>query len=330
LTLTEYIYIDRARLDSYFQQISSPLTFDKVPGWKVNLSLTGPGVEGTQTAQVRPYTDHEKFTAVLNHLYASSSTRPPELNPYTNFVFESLDATPILIPSTNCKGRDSITLWIATAQGATRGFRFLIEDFRRSDAEQPALSGFSCLQVMLDEFSESIGDFLSTNIDRYAGELPRDRTLSLPSDNFSKTLFPLSEETVRAIKAVLSIAGIQTEGLRVLDCTQNTEEKDFIVGIGNHRYVAECVGSQITIRRLPMTELSTLMAADPLQVFRKWGAKIGSKRSLDALYRVRQCSTEAFVIPRGQITTVGYPIVLLASPSPFTSKYRAGTSDDKS
>lgn len=119
VALVEYIYIDRIRLDSYFQQISSPNTFDKVPSWKVSFSLIGPGVEGTQSPNARPYTDHEKVIAVLDNLYTSSNTCPPEFNPYTNFVFESLDATPVLIPTKDITRlrRDAVTLMGGNAEG---------------------------------------------------------------------------------------------------------------------------------------------------------------------------------------------------------------------
>ncbi len=31
MALVEYLYVDDKRLDSYFEQISSPVTYDKVP-----------------------------------------------------------------------------------------------------------------------------------------------------------------------------------------------------------------------------------------------------------------------------------------------------------
>jgi hypothetical protein len=40
--LTEYLYCDEHSLDSYFEQISHPVAYDKVPVWKAALSLTGP------------------------------------------------------------------------------------------------------------------------------------------------------------------------------------------------------------------------------------------------------------------------------------------------
>jgi hypothetical protein len=41
-SLSEYLYIDRKRLEMYFEQMSSPVTYDKVSVWKVALGLLVP------------------------------------------------------------------------------------------------------------------------------------------------------------------------------------------------------------------------------------------------------------------------------------------------
>jgi hypothetical protein len=49
--LTEYLYVDEQRLNSYFDQITEhPVAYDKIPTWKASLSITGPSAEGTQFA----------------------------------------------------------------------------------------------------------------------------------------------------------------------------------------------------------------------------------------------------------------------------------------
>ncbi len=35
MPLVEYLYVDERRLDAYFEQISSPVTYDKVLVWEV-------------------------------------------------------------------------------------------------------------------------------------------------------------------------------------------------------------------------------------------------------------------------------------------------------
>lgn len=66
--LVEYIYIDKKRLNNYFEQFSSPVNFDKVPVWKTVLGLTGPKAEATQARPGRPFTDHEKILKLVEYL----------------------------------------------------------------------------------------------------------------------------------------------------------------------------------------------------------------------------------------------------------------------
>ena len=175
---------------------------------------------------------------------------------------------------------------------------------------------------MLEEFGESIGDFLSTNIDQHTERMPQEKVAILPHDLFANRL-PLSGETLKVIRTVLSLVGIPYNDVRVTDWLQNDREKHFFLAVGDQRYVLENEGLEVRVRRKPMTELSALITTQPIGLLSRWGAKLGNKRSIDALYRVRQCSKEATIIPRDRITTVGYPIFLTAHPSPFTDKYRA-------
>jgi hypothetical protein len=323
MALAEYLYIDRTRLDSYFQQLSSPTAFEKVPSWKVSLSLAGPGVEGAQSQFARPYTDHEKIKAVLDHLHASSNIRPPEFNSCPTFVFESLDAIPVRIPIQpgTTLGRDAITLWVAEPKDINGGYRFLIENFAPSDAEPSPISSFSCLQILLDECGESIGDFFSRNVDQYALDVPHDQVITSTGGAF-EGLLPLSQRTLDAISITLTLAKIPPDSFRVIGCLPYENEQHFWVAIGDRRYRLQYRGQAATVSRQPRTELSTMLAAKPISLLSSWGAKIGTKREIDALYRVRQSLKEARVLPRDRITTVGYPIFLVAHPSPFTQEYR--------
>ena len=65
MPLIEYLYVDERRLNSYFEQISSPVGYDKVLVWNAELSLKGPEAEGTQARFARPSTTHEKVTALM-------------------------------------------------------------------------------------------------------------------------------------------------------------------------------------------------------------------------------------------------------------------------
>ena len=66
--LKEYLYVDQVRLDAYFEQISDPIAYDKVPVWKAGLTLTGPAAENQQARFARPFTRVEKIRRLLRFL----------------------------------------------------------------------------------------------------------------------------------------------------------------------------------------------------------------------------------------------------------------------
>ena len=68
MALVEYLYVDDKRLDSYFEQIFSPVTYDKVPEWDAEIGLTGPKGGGKQVRSARPFTTPEKIPTLTKHL----------------------------------------------------------------------------------------------------------------------------------------------------------------------------------------------------------------------------------------------------------------------
>jgi hypothetical protein len=66
--LEEYLYVDDKRLDTYADQIGSPLTFEKVPVWTASISLTGPKADGKQERHARPLTRSEKIGRLMDYL----------------------------------------------------------------------------------------------------------------------------------------------------------------------------------------------------------------------------------------------------------------------
>lgn len=58
--LLEYIYVDDARLDSYFEQAANPVAYDNVPTYQGTVGLTGPTVTVGAQRYPRPFTRHEK------------------------------------------------------------------------------------------------------------------------------------------------------------------------------------------------------------------------------------------------------------------------------
>lgn len=81
--LQEYLYMDRTRIRSYAEQIGAAMATDKRPQWTVGLALSGPSVEGQQTASVRSASDHEMITAIIDYPRKNQLLlpAPPRLTP---------------------------------------------------------------------------------------------------------------------------------------------------------------------------------------------------------------------------------------------------------
>src|ERR1039457_2516108 len=66
--LLDYLYFDMPRIERYFQQLSAPVRYDKVPEWKVALGLTGVSVESSQSRPGRDFSIQEKIDKVLESM----------------------------------------------------------------------------------------------------------------------------------------------------------------------------------------------------------------------------------------------------------------------
>src|SRR5688500_804445 len=106
MELKEYIFIDERRLQTYFEQISDPVKYVKVPSWKASISITGPSAEGSQTLANRNFTKYEKINTVLHHiskrklmsLQRPSYSELSEESIKTVFRCEKLMATEVFLP----------------------------------------------------------------------------------------------------------------------------------------------------------------------------------------------------------------------------------------
>lgn len=167
MVLNEYIYVNNRRLDAYFEQISSPLAYDKVPSIKVKLSLTGLEVGGEQSQNARAFSMHEKISKlqtylkghnqILNHspFIGQSEAQP--------FVLESLYAKRVFIPpKSRAHDREipewfkGLSLWISTRpvrnDGREDGRTFLFEEAFYADSKIETASAYSALTMLRNEF----------------------------------------------------------------------------------------------------------------------------------------------------------------------------------
>lgn len=185
MRLVEYLYVDERRLCSYFEQISGPVHYDKVPSLFAGIGLAGPRAEAAQTRHGRPFTTHEKVRFLCDHLrknaqvYTGRPWRDESL-----FCFETCRAMPLRIPpqpqeSPQFKG---LRLWVSPWPGGnevdfrrerTRGSRplYLLEDAEGSDTPLVMrMSSYSLLRVLFKEYRH---DVLRTTLAGRAAEVDR-------------------------------------------------------------------------------------------------------------------------------------------------------------
>lgn len=179
---TDYLYCDDQRINSYFEQISGPVAYDKVPVWKAGLSLTGPTAEGSQARPGRPFTMHEKVHKIVNHLRKGDLVDDGRLeDPFSRdrpFRIEAMSARKALIrPRTEMPDFRGLSLWVsaqpdglahqADHPGDTKvGALFLLEDFPGEDRDYAGFrfSGYSWLVLLSDVLHDVPG----------VGSLPKD------------------------------------------------------------------------------------------------------------------------------------------------------------
>jgi hypothetical protein len=163
--ITDYIYINTARLDAYFEQISSPVAYDKVPSFNVRLSLTGASVGGTQSKQGRQFTTHEKISRLLEHIrkhdqlidtpFVGGSDSQP-------FLLESFYARKVFIPpkmddlQTPEWLKKGLNFWISTGAaerswGVPNGRIYLLEDIKNPD-QMDSVSSWTALSMLRQEY----------------------------------------------------------------------------------------------------------------------------------------------------------------------------------
>lgn len=172
--LIEYLFVDQPRIERYFQQLSAPVQYDKLPVWKVALGITGPSVEGSQSRPGREFSFNEKLQKVLSHMKSEallSNTRPDLLGrpPSQPFVNEILLARRARIE----REGNALNIWVSLPPAKTTpvdemdliGALYLIEDFRGEDDYPTGWSSFSSLMLLVHELAFVEGSPLSDPIE---------------------------------------------------------------------------------------------------------------------------------------------------------------------
>ena len=192
--LEEYLFVDRARVLNYAEQIGAAMSTEKRPQWKVGLSLTGPSVEGQQTASARAATNHEMITALVDYLKKDESLlshRPASDKDAAKapFVLETMKARKIIFrcdKASSPGGISEVAVWVSNPlekpntnaknddRYKPRGmFVYLLEGYWEGEPSFHAFSTFTALNVLLKGLQESgvksdEGSSFETSRDDYA------------------------------------------------------------------------------------------------------------------------------------------------------------------
>ncbi len=180
-SLSEYLYVDEKRLNTYIEQIRSPITFDKIPQWSVELSITGPKAGGAQAKHIRPLTTHEKLDILVDYLRTKHelSEQRPKWRGDSVFYLETCEAVRVVIPFSALLPSDNssdVALWISPANWletqsryAPHGSLVLIEDYNQNnDTPWNKWSGYSALMLFaadLQSRSRIISDKFGSQFD---------------------------------------------------------------------------------------------------------------------------------------------------------------------
>jgi hypothetical protein len=184
--ITEYLFIDQRRLDSYVEQVHSPITYDKVPLWDVEASLSGPKVARRVVKPTRPLSNSEKIATLIGHLRKTKEFKEGRPNSPVKYIlepvfrWESCTATLLLLPQkTNSEPR-AMKIWISDPltdenyapertlrnDDAFPGTLFLMEDDPQPDNSSPGyVSAFSTLQLLQQYYdAESMRRLVSDEV----------------------------------------------------------------------------------------------------------------------------------------------------------------------
>lgn len=168
--LVEYLYVDEIRLNSYFEQISEPIAYDKVPIWKAVIGLTSLKTEATQSRPGRPFTRHEKYLKLISYLENNNLLKkePNDFfsEPGPHFVSSNRMVRKIIIPAKSHTNRISdLNIWVYSIvekeynkDNTSPFILFLIEDFKcHDDNTFGGYSAHSSLLLMLKDVFEREG-----------------------------------------------------------------------------------------------------------------------------------------------------------------------------
>ena len=294
MSLVEPLYVDERRLDTYVDQIGSPITYtDKIPIWKAALNLLGPSAEVTQQRTGRVRTRPEKIKYLLDHLTKHDLldqgrfTGREAFSPNAKlFRLETCWAVKTLIPPATPESLiaqepdwsdDYFPLPKEDQLEALKRRQFQKKERERSLARaREAIAGYSGLNIWFSD-RHHIG---SSNPEK-TGQL------------FLMVGFAKDDvNSIDAWSAYSAFTGLRNE----------------LAGL-MAKSVLHSVADQSDN---PTSEFQQRFLADPLSSLRSFGAQVGNWREIRTLYRVRDAILYKEPDDAESIATIGYPIYIEA------------------
>lgn len=324
MSVAEYLYIDKRRVDSYFEQLSDTDKTVTIPTWKFSLGLSGPRLERAQSHTTKPYSRHEKIKHLMEKLDIDFKGG---ITGYSVFGFNSFAAKRVLIPRTASKRDDfrGLAIWIARSNlGGI--YLNLLEDYPRDDEEINTISAGSTFWILLQDLSEELAKTKAPSARRLQRQ-QRDKVIhktNLPRSFYDELVKATAEDRVQRLRQLFVSAEISLPESATIECENpqsffgptkiyvpfQVRDRGFVMySMILEQTVFGSLSFRIThVRR---TEFGSRFDLSPEELFSSWGAIAGPERQVDCLYRVRTRSI-------GDPSILAYPIFICDHPSPFS------------
>jgi hypothetical protein len=279
MSLVEYLYVDEKRLDSYFEQISSPVAYDKVPVWKAGLSVTTLGADATQSRFPRPFTTYEKIAKVKEYL-------------------ESNDLVGTLSHLRSSRFRD---------------FEFYAGGFLATRAFVPAKAELS------DVFPGVTLWVASFNRISQSGSLRTSRIRrAITSVSGAIRPSPLSKDDVNVTLLLLENFQADDEPKRLMSMSAYSALESLFETLSSNAEIEKTVISSSSQKKRSYLADSPKLSSESaaVSILADLGAQISVERPISCLFRVRRLvETGTFIDEAGMqqaLRVFGYPIFITA------------------
>jgi len=306
--LRDFLYVDEKRLDSYMTQIKAPTPVDKVPIWEGEIGITGLKVAGKQQASVRTRKNEEGVELLLAHLRKNDQLtegRIREANYFNHppvFRIETCPVVSVTIPLSGSQesGADAITLWVSSDEANEAGRLFLLEDSKKGD--EPGFGASSAYSSLLLIYRE----VLSGAKKQFSGT-PRYNE-GLVAELRQKEL----ERVQRQFRANRLRDEAEPYSRRDRFDSMSSDPEELFIEVDKR--VDKDLEMHSPLHNPKEPELQRRFALEPVRVLEEMGARIGGRRMVETLYRLREVHAER--LPGGarlMIITFGYPIFIVTA-----------------